>query len=145
MKLINKNRKATFNYEIIEKYIAGMVLVGSEVKSIRNSNVSIAEAYCYINDGEFFIKGMHVAEHKEGGTHNNHEPLRDRKLLMNKKEILKLEEKKGQKGLTIIPLAILLTDKGLIKLEVGLGKGKNINDKRNSLKEKDLDREISKG
>jgi SsrA-binding protein len=106
--------------------------------------VSIAEAYCFISNGEIFIKGMHVTEHKEGGTHNNHQPVRDRKLLMKKKEILKLHEKMSQKGLTIVPLEIILSTTGFVKLEIGLAKGKNLYDKRVSNKEKDLDREMQR-
>jgi len=119
-------------------------LQGSEVKSIRAGKVSIIEAYCFISNDEIFIKGMHVTEHKEGGKHNNHNPTRDRKLLMKKKEIIKLRENISQKGLTIIPLEVILTNTGFLKLEIGLAKGKNLYDKRNSLKEKDLKREIER-
>jgi len=141
-KVIVKNKKATFEYSILERYIAGIKLQGSEVKSIKNSKVSISEAYCFITDGEIFIKGMHVTEHKEGGKHNNHIPTRDRKLLLKKKEIIKLEEKISQKGLTIMPLEIILSPTGFIKLEIGLARGKNLYDKRISLKDKDLKREL---
>lgn len=140
-KLITKNKRAFFEYEILEKYMAGIQLVGSEVKSIRGSKVSIVESYCFISNGEIFIKGMHITEHKEGGKHNNHNPIRDRKLLMKKKEIIKLQENISQKGLTIVPLEIILSDTGFVKLEIGLAKGKNLHDKRNSIKEKDLKRE----
>jgi len=142
MKSLVKNKKATFEYSILERYIAGIKLQGSEVKSIKDSKVSISEAYCFITDGEIFIKGMHVTEHKEGGTHNNHVPTRDRKLLLKKKEIIKLEEKMSQKGLTIVPLEIILSPTGFIKLEIGLARGKNLYDKRTSLKDKDLKREL---
>ena len=121
-----------------------MKLQGSEVKSIRGSNVSIVEAYCLIRDGEIFVKGMHIAEFREGGTHNNHDPLRERKLLLKKKEIQKLGVQVAQKGLTIIPLAILLTPTGFIKLEIGLAKGKNTVDKRHSIKEKEDKREMDR-
>ncbi len=144
MKSITKNKKAYFEYQILEKVTAGIQLQGSEVKSIKASKVSIAEAYCYIKDGEMFIKGMHVTEHKEGGIHNNHQPVRDRKLLLKKKEILAFDEKLSQKGLTIIPLEIILSNTGFVKLEVGLAKGKNLYDKRNSIKEKDLKRELER-
>ena len=144
MKSITKNKKAYFEYQILDKYTAGIKLQGSEVKSIRAGKVSIVEAYCFINDGEIFIKGMHVTEHKEGGKHNNHNPIRDRKLLMKKKEILKLKENISQKGLTIVPLEIILTNTGFLKIEIGLAKGKNLYDKRNTLKEKDLKREIER-
>ncbi len=144
MKKICVNKKAYFEYSILEKHTAGIKLQGSEVKSIRAGKVSIVEAYCFINHGEIFIKGMHVTEHKEGGKYNNHIPTRDRKLLMKKKEIFRLKEEISQKGLTIVPLEIILTDTGFIKLEIGLAKGKKLYDKRNSLKEKDLKREIER-
>ena len=143
-KIIIKNRKAFFEYQILEKHIAGIKLVGSEVKSIRSGNVSINEAYCFIQNNEIFIKGMHVNEHKEGGKYNNHQPLRDRKLLMKKKEIIKLNESIAQKGLTIVPLAIILSDFGLIKLEIGLSKGKNLYDKRTTIKAKDQKRDLER-
>jgi SsrA-binding protein len=142
---IVNNKKAFFNYEIIEKFICGLVLVGSEVKSIRNNKVSIVEAYCFISNGEISIKGMHISEYKEGGTHNNHQPLRERKLLMKKKEILKLHENASQKGLTIIPLSVMLSDTGFIKIEIGLAKGKNNFDKKISIKLKDLERDLKMG
>ena len=144
MKTITKNKKAYFEYQILDKYTAGIKLQGSEVKSIRAGKVSIVEAYCFIVNDEIFIKGMHVTEHKEGGKYNNHNPTRDRKLLMKKKEIIKLRENISQKGLTIIPLEVILTNTGFLKLEIGLAKGKNLYDKRNSLKEKDLKREIER-
>jgi SsrA-binding protein len=144
MKTITSNKKGFFEYKILDKYTAGIQLKGSEVKSIKNGKVSISEAYCFINNGEIFIKGMHVAEHKEGGKHNNHQPLRDRKLLMNKKEIIKLKEKVSEKGLTIIPLAVSLTSEGFIKLEVGLAKGKNIHDKSMVIKERDLKKDLQR-
>ena len=144
MKSITKNKKAYFEYQILDKYTAGIKLQGSEVKSIRAGKVSIIESYCFISNDEIFIKGMHVTEHKEGGKYNNHNPTRDRKLLMKKKEIIKLRENISQKGLTIIPLEVILTNTGFLKLEIGLAKGKNLYDKRNSLKEKDLKREIER-
>jgi SsrA-binding protein len=144
MKSITKNKKAYFEYQILDKYTAGIQLQGSEVKSIRASKVSISEAYCFISNGELFIKGMHVTEHKEGGKYNNHQPVRDRKLLLKKKEILKLDELISQKGLTIIPLELILTTTGFIKLEIGLAKGKNLYDKRVSIKDKDLKRELER-
>jgi SsrA-binding protein len=143
-KKICTNKKAYFEYQILDKHTAGIKLQGSEVKSIRSGKVSIVEAYCFITNDEIFIKGMHITEHKEGGKHNNHNPIRDRKLLMKKKEIIKLKENISQKGLTIVPLEVILTNTGFIKLEIGLAKGKNLYDKRTSLKEKDLKREIER-
>jgi SsrA-binding protein len=144
MKSITKNKKAYFEYQILDKHTAGIKLQGSEVKSVRSGKVSIVEAYCFISNDEIFIKGMHITEHKEGGKHNNHNPTRDRKLLMKKKEIIKLRENISQKGLTIVPLEVILTNTGFIKLEIGLAKGKNLYDKRTTLKEKDLKREIER-
>lgn len=144
MKSIAKNKRAYFDYEILEKHIAGIQLQGSEVKSIKAGKTSIAEAYCYIHDGEIFIKGMHVSEHKEGGKYNNHQPLRDRKLLMKKKEITKLHENIAKKGLTIVPIEVILSSSGFVKIEIGLAKGKHLYDKRNSLKEKDIKRDLER-
>lgn len=142
MKLLQSNRRAYFEYSILEKTTAGIQLKGSEVKAIRDGNVNMTEAYCLIDNGEIFIKNMHISEHKHGGIHNNHEPLRDRKLLLRKKEILNLSEKVKQKGLTIVALAVLLSDTGLIKVEIGLAKGKKIFDKSKAIKLRDLDREL---
>lgn len=143
-KKICVNKKAFFEYNILEKNTAGIQLQGSEVKSIRGSKVSITEAYCYILDGEIFIKGMHIAEYTEGGKNYNHKPLRDKKLLMKKKEIAKLDKSLGEKGLTIVPLEVTITDTGLIKLEIGLAKGKHNYDKRESIKIKDLKRDMER-
>ena len=143
-KLIIKNKKAYYEYSILEKVVAGIQLKGSEVKSVKMNNVNISEAYCFIQNNEIFIKNMHISEHKQGGVHNNHEPFRDRKLLLKKKEILSLSEKVKQKGLTIIPLEVILSKTGFIKIEIGLAKGKNLYDKSQSIKLRDLDREIKK-
>ena len=142
--IINNNRKSKFKYEILIKYIAGIKLYGSEVKSIKNNDVSISEAYCYIENNTILIKNMHIAEYKESGKYQNHNPTRDRVLLLNKIEIKKLKERVNQKGLTIIPLAVLLTDTGLIKIEIGLAKGKNLYDHRNDIKEREQEKEISR-
>lgn len=144
MKSIVKNKRGYYEYTILEKYVAGIKLMGSEVKSIRKGKVSISESYCFILNDEMYIKGMHISEFKEAGKYFNHNPLRDKKLLLNKKEIIKLKEKTAQKGLTLIPLEIILTDTGFLKLELGLAKGKNLHDKRESIKEKDLKRELER-
>jgi SsrA-binding protein len=141
-KTITTNRDAFHHYSIIESLTAGIQLLGSEVKSIRNGKVSITEAYCFIQDGEIFIKGMHVAEYDKGGK--SHTPLRDRKLLLKKKEILKLFENVSQKGLTIIPLKVFVSSTGLIKIDIGLCKGKKTYDKRESIKEKDIKRDTDR-
>lgn len=141
---INANKKAYYEYNILEKVVAGLQLKGSEVKSVKMSNVTINEAYCFIQNNEIFIKNMYISEHKQGGVHNNHEPLRDRKLLLKKKEILSLSEKVKQKGLTIIPLEVILSKTGFVKIEIGLAKGKNLYDKSKTIKLRDLDRELER-
>ena len=138
---IVKNKKAFFEFNILERYTAGIELRGSEVKSIKNAKVSLGESYCFIENGEIFIKNMHVSEHEHGGKANNHNPVRDRKLLLKKKEIINLNDDVKQKGLTIIPLEVILTSTGLIKLSIGLAKGKKLYDKRETTKLRDLDRE----
>jgi SsrA-binding protein len=141
VKTIVKNKKAFFEYHIIERYIAGIELKGSEIRPIKDSKVNIGESYCLISNGEIFIKNMHVSEHEQGGKANNHDPIRDRKLLLKKKEIINLNDDVKQKGLTIVPLEIILTPTGLIKLSIGLAKGKKLYDKRETTKLKDLERE----
>lgn len=141
---LSKNRKAYFDYTIIDELVAGIVLVGSEVKSMRNKDVSIKEAFCHIEDGEVWLKGMHIAEFKESGKYQNHETIRDRKLLLNKKEIRKLEDRVVKKGMTIIPLKVILTTNGLIKIKIGLAIGKKQFDKRASIRDKDIKREIER-
>lgn len=139
-----KNKKACYEYHILEKFVCGMVLQGSEVKSIRLGKASISEAYCYVKNGEVFVKNMHISEYKQSNKYDSHDPVRERKLLLKKKEIIKLSEKVSQKGLTIIPLAILLTDTGYMKLEIALAKGKHLYDKRETIKSRDLDLEIKR-
>ena len=141
MDIINKNKKAYFDYEILHKFTAGIVLIGTEVKSIKESKVSISEAYCTITDGEIYILGMHISDYKKI-KHTNHAPLRNRKLLLNRKEIDKLSKSIKEKGLTIVPLSVFISDTGLIKIEIGLAKGKKVYDKKESLKLKDLKREV---
>jgi SsrA-binding protein len=141
--ILIENRKASFEYIILEKFLAGIKLIGTEVKSIRQSKASISEAYCHIINSEIFIKGMHVSDY---GTikHTNHEPIRDRKLLLNKKEIQKLSKAIKEKGLTIVPLSIQISEAGYIKILIGLAKGKKAYDKRESIKEKDIKRQLEK-
>ncbi len=143
MTTLTHNKRAYYEYAISDKFIAGIQLIGTEVKSIKESKSSIAEAYCHITNGEIFIKGMHISEYKQI-KHTNHEPLRVRKLLLNKKEINKLAKVTKEKGLTIIPLAIMLSDTGFIKVEIGVAKGKNTVNKKESIKEKDLKREFDR-
>lgn len=143
MNLVTKNKKATYEYEIIQKITAGIQLVGSEVKSIRNHKVSISESYCYIKGGEMYIRGMHISEYKQSGNYDNHDPIRERKLLLNKIEINKLEDGIEQRGLTIIPIAVIIDDRGLIKIEIALSRGKKMHDKRNDIKKRDIERDLN--
>lgn len=138
-----KNRRATFDYEILERYVAGIQLAGTEIKSIRGSHVSLVDSFCYFNHGELFVKGMRVAEYFYG-TFSNHRPDRERKLLLQKKELRKLERKIKENGLTIIPLRLFINDRGFAKLEIALARGKKQYDKRESLKEKDARRDIDR-
>jgi SsrA-binding protein len=140
-KISIKNRKASFEFELLDEFDAGIVLLGSEVKSIRKGNVSITEAFCYINKGEVFIKNMHIQELKDAV--NPHEPLRERKLLLTKKEISKIELKLKNKGLTLVP-TYMYNKKGLIKLKISLAKGKKLYDKRESIKQKDVERDLKR-
>lgn len=138
-----KNKRATFEYFILEKYVAGIVLTGTEIKSIRNGKASIAEAYGYFEGGELYVRDMHISEYKYG-TYNNHLAKRDRKLLLNKRELKKLAIKVKERGLTIVPLLLFINERGLAKLEIGLAQGKHYYDKRQDLKKKDAKREIDR-
>jgi SsrA-binding protein len=138
-----KNRKASFEFTFIDKFVAGIVLSGTEIKSIKEGKASLQEAYCYIFNQEIYIKSMHIAEFTEG-TFNNHEPLRERKLLLEKKEIQKIETKFNEKGLAIIPLRLFVNNRGFAKIEIALAKGKKIYDKRDSIKERDVKREFDR-
>lgn len=142
--VIAKNKKGYWEYKIIDEFVTGIVLVGSEMKPIRNSEVSIGEAYCYVQDNEVFIKGMHVAEYQLVGKYDTHEPTRTRKLLLNRKEITQIQKKIAQKGMTLIPLNIHTTDTGLIKVKIGLGKGKKLYDKRETVKARDISIDINR-
>lgn len=136
-----KNKKAYFNFEILDTFTAGMMLRGTEIKSIRLHKVSLGEAYCYFKDNELYIKNMNIAGY-DFGTSYNHDPIRDRKLLLNKKELIKIQKKLEEKGLSIIPLRLFMSDRGFAKLDIGIGKGKKLHDKRESLKEKDAQKKI---
>lgn len=137
------NKKARFEYFFLEEYSAGMVLTGTEIKSLREGKVSMADAYCLVQSNEVFVKNLNISRY-ENGTHYNHEPMRDRKLLLNRKEIKKLVNKLTDKGLTIIPTRIYINEKGLAKLDIALAKGKKLYDKRETIKEKDVSRDRSK-
>lgn len=138
-----RNRQATFEYEILDKYITGIVLTGTEIKSIREGKVNLQDGYCYINNGEVFVKGVNITPYAQG-THYNHEPTRERKLLLKRSEINKLQGKVEEKGLTLIPLRLFINDRGLAKMEIALGKGKKLHDKRQSIKDREAKRELSK-
>lgn len=138
-----KNRKATFEYELIERFVAGMQLYGTEIKSIRNGKVNLTDSFCQIIRGEMYVINLHIAEY-ELGTCNNHIAKRDRKLLLNKKEIIKLEKKIKESGLTIICTKLFVNERGLAKLEIALARGKKTYDKRESLKAKDAKRDMDR-
>ena len=137
------NRQAYFNYHIEDKYVAGIVLLGTEVKSIRDGKVSFNDAFCLIDKNELWDRGLYIAEYKLG-TSNNHIAVHDRKLLLTKREIKKLSLKLKDKGYTIIPLRVFLNDKNLVKIEIGLGRGKKLHDKRETIKQRDSEREIKR-
>lgn len=141
--LLLNNKKAYHQYEIIERYTAGIQLKGSEVKSLRNSKGSLSEAFCQVKSNEVFIIGMHIAEYKNI-QHTNHEPYRIRKLLLTKKEIQKIQKKINEKGMTLVPLSVFLSENGFIKIEIALAKGKKIYDKREAIKKKDAEREVNR-
>lgn len=136
-----KNRSAYFEFAIEDKFIAGLVLTGTEIKSIRQSKVSFADSFCYFSKGELYVKSLHIAEYTYG-TYANHDPVRERKLLLQKKELKKIEKKIQERGYTIVPLRIFITEKGLAKMEIGVGKGKKLHDKRDSIKQREVDREL---
>ena len=141
LKRLAENRYAKFQYEILETIEAGIELLGTEVKSIRNGNVNLRDGYCAFRDGEILLLNVHISPHKNVGSFFNHDPLRNRKLLLHKKEIIRLKTNTEKKGLTIIPLSIYLKG-SWIKLTIGIGKGKKLYDKRQADKQKDIKREI---
>lgn len=138
-----KNRSAYFEYYVDDKYIAGIALLGTEVKSLRAGRASFNDSYCLFQDGELWVKSLHIAEYTHG-TYNNHNPLRDRKLLLQKRELKKLQSKIKEKGYTVIPLRIFFNEKNLAKMEIGLAKGKKLHDKRESIKARDTEREMKR-
>lgn len=138
-----KNRKAEFEYFLLSKYTAGMVLTGTEIKSVRAGKANLSDSYCLFINGELWVRHIHISEYFEG-SYNNHEPKRDRKLLLQKKEIRKIQSKLNDKGTTIIPVLLWINDKGYAKLDIALAKGKKLYDKRESIKEKDNRREMQR-
>ncbi len=138
-----KNKKARHEFFLLQEYIAGIQLTGTEIKSIRAGKASIADAYCSFSGEELFVRAMHIAEYTYG-THYNHEPKRDRKLLLTKRELHKLKTKVNERGFTIIPVVLFINENGLAKLTIALAKGKHAYDKRETLKQKDIKREIDR-
>lgn len=138
-----RNRSAFFEYFFDDKYIAGLVLTGTEVKSLRAGKASFNDAYCMFIQDELWVRSLHIAEYSHGTT-TNHDPVRDRKLLLTKRELRKLQGKIKEKGYTIIPLRIFMNEKSLVKMEIGLGKGKKLHDKRETIKQRDTEREMKR-
>ena len=138
-----RNKKASFEYELLHKYTAGLQLTGTEIKSIRDGKASIKEAYCLFLEDELWVRNMDISEYSQG-SYNNHEPKRDRKLLLKKQELYKLSKKSDEKGFSIIPTSLFISKRGFAKLEISLAKGKKLYDKRETLKKKDMKREIDR-
>lgn len=138
-----KNRRATFDYEILDTYTAGIVLTGTEIKSIRLGKAGLTDTYCYLTNGEVWIKNMYIAEY-EFGTYNNHVTHRDRKLLLNRKEIRDLEKSSQQAGFTIVPLRLFINERGLAKMVIAVARGKKAYDKRQAIRERDDRREMDR-
>jgi len=144
MQKINiRNKRASFEYEFIDEFVAGIQLFGTEIKSIRAGKASLVDSYCYFSNGELFVKGMHIAEYRFG-SYYNHEEKRERKLLLNRKELDKLDRKTKESGLSIVPISLFITAKGFAKLKIALCRGKKNYDKRESLKQKDHKRDIDR-
>ncbi len=142
-KIVNiKNKRASFEYQFLDTFVTGIMLTGTEIKSIRQQKVSLQDAYCYFDNSELFIKNMNIAKYSEG-TYYNHDPLRERKLLMKRNELRKLENKLDD-GLTIVPLRLFINDRGLAKIEIALAKGKKLYDKREDIKARDVAREMDR-
>lgn len=142
-KLLIDNRKANFNYTIQDEYEAGIVLIGCEIKSIRKGNVNMSDAYCTFENGEMFLKNMHISPYEDSGfSYRDYQPKRDRKLLLTKHELRKLNQAVKTKGKTIIPVKMYVNDRGYVKLSVALAVGKHTYDKSKTIKERDLDREM---
>ena len=138
-----RNKQASFEFELLDKYIAGMVLTGTEIKSIREGKVNLQDGYCYFNNEELFAKGINITPYAQG-THYNHDAQRERKLLLKRSELRKIETKVEEKGLTIVPIRLFINGRGLAKLEIAVAKGKKLHDKRDSIKERDAKRELNK-
>ena len=140
-KFFFKNRKATYNYEVFDKYIAGIILKGTEIKSIRSSLINMNSSYCLVDNNDIYVKDLNISEY-EFGNLNNHEPKRKRKLLLNKREINQIKKKVSEKKFSIIPLNLFISDRGFAKMEIALCKGKKTYDKRESVKKREADRKL---
>jgi SsrA-binding protein len=138
-----KNKRASFEYAFLEKYIAGLQLTGTEIKSVREGKVNITDAFCVFNFTELYVRNMNIS-HYFNGTYNNVEEKRDRKLLLNKQELKKLQNKLKDQGLTIVPLMLFINENGYAKLEIALAKGKKLYDKRDDIKKRDTEREVNR-
>lgn len=138
-----ENKRAKFDYQFLEKVVAGMVLTGTEIKSIREGKAALVDSYCYFRNGELYIKNLNITPYSEG-THYNHEPNRERKLLLSKAEIRRFDKKLKDQGLTIVPVKLFISESGYAKLEIALAKGKKEFDKRESIKKRDTEKEIAR-
>src|SRR5688572_32584976 len=138
-----RNRQAGYEFELLDKYVAGIVLTGTEIKSIREGKANLQDGYCYLNNGELFVKGVNISPYAQG-THYNHEATRERKLLLKRSELKKLEARTSEKGLTLVPTRLFINDRGFAKMEIAVGRGKKMHDKRDSIKERDAKRELDR-
>jgi SsrA-binding protein len=138
-----KNRQASYEYELLDKYVAGIVLTGTEIKSIREGKINLQDGFAYFNNGELFVKGVNITPYAQG-THYNHDATRERKLLLKRAELKKLESRTAEKGLTLVPTRLFINDRGFAKMEIALGRGKKMHDKRDSIKERDAKRELDR-
>lgn len=141
--IISKNKKALFQYEIIESFVAGVLLTGSEIKSIRQGKLNFVDSYCIFIGNQLYVRGLHIAEYSHGG-YANHVPVHDRKLLLNRSELNRIQKKVKEKGFTIVPVSCYLTEKGWAKLEIAISRGKKLFDKRESIKKKDNKRDTDR-
>lgn len=141
--IVIRNKKASHDYEFLEKFVAGIKLFGTEIKSIREGKATLVDSYCLFRDGELFIRGMHITEYWWGNL-NNHDPLRERKLLLTKKELRRIDRKVRETGLTIIVTKVFINERGFAKAEIAISKGKKEYDKRQTLRKKDTERELDR-